>query len=82
MGNLIDSNFSILNQRLARHYGIEGVVGQKMRKVSFSSEVPRGGSVDDGKRIKGDHRWICDFANFARRVDFEEHCRYAPFATT
>ena len=52
VGNLIDSNFSILNQRLARHYGIEGVVGQKMRKVSFSSEVPRGGLLTMGSVLK------------------------------
>ena len=52
VGNLIDSNFSILNQRLAEHYGIEGVVGQQMRKVSFSSEVPRGGLLTMGSVLK------------------------------
>ncbi|MDB4392133.1 DUF1588 domain-containing protein, partial [bacterium] len=50
--NLIDSNFSILNQRLAEHYGIGGVVGQQMRKVSFSSEVPRGGLLTMGSVLK------------------------------
>lgn len=40
---LIDSNYSILNQRLAQHYGIDGVTGQQMRKVSFAPESPRGG---------------------------------------
>ena len=43
VGHLIDSDFSFLNQRLAQHYGIDGVIGQRVRKVSFESEVPRGG---------------------------------------
>jgi hypothetical protein len=51
-GKLIDSDFSFLNQRLARHYGIEGVIGQEMRKVSFPPEVPRGGLLTMGSVLK------------------------------
>ena len=29
--NLLDSNWAMLNQRLAEHYGIEGVSGMEMR---------------------------------------------------
>ena len=50
--NLIDSDFTFLNQRLARHYGIKGVTGQKMRKVNFSDEVPRGGLLTMGSVLK------------------------------
>lgn len=42
-GELVDSNFSFLNQRLARHYGIKGVTGQQMRKVTLPPDSPRGG---------------------------------------
>ena len=52
VGRLIDADFSFLNQRLARHYGIEGVVGQQMRKVSFGPEVPRGGLLTMGSVLK------------------------------
>jgi len=52
VGHLIDSGFSFLNQRLAQHYGIEGVFGQEMRKVSFSPEVPRGGILTMGSVLK------------------------------
>ena len=52
VGHLIDSDFSILNQRLAQHYGIEGVIGQRMRKVSFNPEVPRGGLLTMGSVLK------------------------------
>jgi len=51
-GHLIDSEFSFLNQRLARHYGIAGVVGQEMRKVSLPPESPRGGLMTMGSILK------------------------------
>ncbi|MDP6719198.1 MAG: DUF1592 domain-containing protein, partial [Pirellulaceae bacterium] len=46
--HLIDSDYSFLNQRLAQHYGIDGILGQQMRKVSFSPDVPRGGLLTMG----------------------------------
>lgn len=49
---LIDSDYSFLNQRLANHYGISDVVGQQMRKVSFSADVPRGGLLTMGSVLK------------------------------
>ena len=49
---LIDSDFSILNQRLAQHYGIDGVVGQQLRKVSFGPDSPRGGLLTMGSILK------------------------------
>ena len=52
VGHLIDSDFSFLNQRLAQHYGIDGVIGQRVRKVSFESEVPRGGLLTMGSVLK------------------------------
>jgi hypothetical protein len=41
--NLIDSDFSLLNDRLAAHYGIRGVEGPEFRKVSLPPESHRGG---------------------------------------
>ncbi|MDE0863836.1 MAG: DUF1592 domain-containing protein [Rubripirellula sp.] len=41
--NLIDSNFTFLNRKLAEHYGIAGVKGESMRKVQLPSESIRGG---------------------------------------
>ncbi len=51
-GKLIDSDFSFLNQRLAQHYGVEGVIGQEMRRVSFPAEMPRGGLLTMGSVLK------------------------------
>jgi hypothetical protein len=52
VGYLIDSDFSFLNQRLAQHYGIDGVIGQQMHKVTFAPEVPRGGLLTMGSVLK------------------------------
>ena len=52
VGYLIDSEFSFLNQRLAQHYGIGGIIGQEMRKVSFASGAPRGGLLTMGSVLK------------------------------
>ncbi|MCY2976707.1 MAG: DUF1592 domain-containing protein [Planctomycetota bacterium] len=44
LANLIDSDWTMLNDRLARHYGIEGVEGNRFRKVMLDkSKTVRGG---------------------------------------
>jgi mono/diheme cytochrome c family protein len=39
----LDSDFVVVNERLARHYGIEGVRGEAFRKVALHPEHHRGG---------------------------------------
>ncbi len=41
--NFLDSDFLVVNERLAKHYGIEGVSGAEFRKVSIKPEHHRGG---------------------------------------
>jgi len=45
---LIDSDYTFLNERLAKHYGIEGVVGDAMRLVTLPPKSPRGGVLTQG----------------------------------
>lgn len=40
---LIDSDYTFLNERLAKFYGIEGVAGDMMKKVDLPKDSPRGG---------------------------------------
>jgi mono/diheme cytochrome c family protein len=40
---LIESNYTFLNEDLAKHYGIPGVTGSAMRKVTLPPGSPRGG---------------------------------------
>ncbi len=41
--NFIDSDFLVINERLARHYGIDGVKGEEFRPVAIKREHHRGG---------------------------------------
>jgi hypothetical protein len=46
--DLIDSDYTYLNERLAKHYGIPGVTGEQMRRVTLPKDSPRGGVLTQG----------------------------------
>jgi hypothetical protein len=48
LSELIESNYTFLNEDLAKHYGIPGVVGPQMRKVMLPADSPRGGVITQG----------------------------------
>ena len=50
--NFIDSDFVMVNERLAAHYGIDGVQGQMIRKVMLPGESVRGGVMTQGSVLK------------------------------
>jgi mono/diheme cytochrome c family protein len=50
--NFIHSDFSMLNEQLAAHYGIRGVTGQEFRKVSLPPTSHRGGVLTHGSVLK------------------------------
>jgi hypothetical protein len=67
----IQSDWTVLNARLARHYGIEGVEGDEFRRVALKPEHRRGGLLtqaailsltSDGTRHRPVHRgvWISE----------------------
>ncbi len=45
---LIDANYTFLNERLAKHYGIPNVYGSRFRRVSLDAASPRGGILRHG----------------------------------
>ena len=45
---LLDSNYTFVNDKLARHYGIGGVEGRQLRKVELEADSPRGGILTQG----------------------------------
>ncbi len=45
---LLDSDYTFLNERLARHYGIENVAGNEVRRVILPADSPRGGVLGQG----------------------------------
>ncbi len=50
--DFVDSDWAILNERLAAHYGIDGVVGQKFRRVALPLESVRGGVMTQAAVLK------------------------------
>jgi hypothetical protein len=50
--NIVDSDFLIVNERLAKHYGIEGVEGQEFRKVTLPAHSVRGGIMTQASILK------------------------------
>jgi mono/diheme cytochrome c family protein len=50
--NLVASDFTFLNERLAKHYGIPGVEGHSMRKVTLPAESHRGGIMTMASVLK------------------------------
>jgi hypothetical protein len=50
--NFVDSDFSMLNGRLAKHYGIAGVDGWQFRKVTLPKESHRGGVMTMASVLK------------------------------
>ncbi len=49
---LVKSKHTFLNSRLARYYGIEGVDGDELRKVSLTKDSHRGGLLAQGAILK------------------------------
>ena len=67
----LDSDWTMLNQRLASHYGIEGVNGERLQRVALKPENHRGGVLtqasilgltSDGTRHRPVHRgkWVLE----------------------
>ncbi len=50
--NIVDSNFTFLNERLAEHYGIQDVRGTSMRKVVLPEGSHRGGLMTQASILK------------------------------
>ena len=49
--DLLDADYTFLNERLANHYGIEGVEGREMRLVKLPEGDPRGGILTQGTAL-------------------------------
>ena len=46
--DLLRANYTFVNERLARHYGIPNVYGSHFRRVTFGDHEPRGGLLGQG----------------------------------
>jgi mono/diheme cytochrome c family protein len=48
VADLLRADYTFVNERLARHYGIRGVYGSRFRRVSLSNPDQRGGLLAQG----------------------------------
>jgi cytochrome c5 len=48
---LIDADYTFLNEKLAKHYGIDNVAGDQMRKVTLPPDSLRGGILTQGTML-------------------------------
>ena len=46
--DLLRANYTFMNERLARHYGVPNVYGSHFRRVTFGDDAPRGGLLGQG----------------------------------
>ncbi len=74
--DLLNANYTFLNERLARHYGIPNIYGTDFRRVTLTDTAafwPAGASQHS------DHHFLCDahFASAARQMDSDESDRHA-----
>ncbi len=57
---LVDSDWTMMNEILARHYGYDGLEGSTLRKVSLRKNDPRGGGVLSHAGIQSMLCWMGD----------------------
>ena len=50
--HLVAADFTFVNRRLAEHYGLSGVAGQRMRRVALPADSPRGGLLTHASVLK------------------------------
>ncbi|MEY2411290.1 MAG: hypothetical protein QOF48_3960, partial [Verrucomicrobiota bacterium] len=48
---LLNGDYTFLNEKLARHYGITNVTGPEMRRVMLAADSPRGGVLTHGAAL-------------------------------
>jgi mono/diheme cytochrome c family protein len=48
VGDLLNANYTFVNERLARHYGIPGIYGSRFRRVMLPNRDQRGGLLAEG----------------------------------
>jgi hypothetical protein len=50
--HLVKSDFVMVNEKLAKHYGIDGVSGSQVRRVALPPDCPRGGFLTQASILK------------------------------
>ena len=75
--DLLNADYTFVNERLARHYGIPGIYGSRFRRVTLPNHDQRGGLLAEGRAAGDDVVSGPDVAGAARQMAAEQHLRLA-----
>ncbi len=79
--DLLTADYTFLNDRLARHYGISGVIGTQFRKVILTDKE-RDGLLGKAAILLADLIWGSHFAGVARSVGARQTAGHASDASS
>ena len=75
--DLLSADYTFVNERLARHYGIPGIYGSRFRRVTLPESDQRGGLLGAGRAAGDDVVPGPHVAGAARQVAAGQHPRLA-----
>ena len=78
--DLLRADYTFLNERLAKHYGIPNVYGSHFRRVTLDRRQPARRAARSGQHPDGHLVRQPDLAGAARQVDARKHSRDAAAA--
>ena len=78
--DLLTADYTFVNERVARHYGFDGVYGDHFRRVQLPDGSPRAGLLGHGSILTVTSYATRDFPRAARQVDSREPARDAAAA--
>ena len=79
--DLLTADYTFVNERLARHYGIPDIYGSRFRRVAVTDDARRG-LLGQGSILRSDLACRADLAGGARQVDSREHFGHARAAAS
>ena len=77
---LLDADYTFVDERLARHYGMPNIRGSHFRRVALGPSSPRRGLLGHGSMLTVTSVGDADVAGHARQVDSREPARRAAAA--
>ena len=80
MLDLLNANYTFVNERLARHYGIPNVYGSQFRRVTLTDRRTGKGLLGQGSILTVTSYADADRADDPRQVAAREHPRHAAAA--
>ena len=74
--DLLTADYTFVNERLARHYGIPDIYGSRFRRVAVTDDARRG-LLGTGQHSGPDFARRADLAGGARQMDSRKHSGFA-----